>query len=86
MLGIGYDLVRANAVKIGIVLIFTISALLVFLINDQVDWAIGLVLGIGNMAGAWAATRFAVAKGAIWVRRILIGIVAVSAASLLDIF
>ena len=85
VLGIGYDLVRANAIKVGIVLVFTIAALGVFVFNDQVNWSIGLVLAIGNMAGAWTATRFAVEKGTIWVRRVLIAVVLFSAVSLLDV-
>lgn len=86
VLGIGYDLVRANAVKVGIVLVFTVAALSVFVLNGQVEWFVGLVLAIGNMLGAWIATRFAVEKGAIWVRRLLIAVIILSAASLLDIY
>ncbi len=85
VLGIGYDLVRANAIKVGIVLVFTLAALTVFVINDQVDWSIGLVLAIGNMAGAWTATNFAVEMGTVWVRRVLIAVVIFSAVSLLDL-
>ncbi|KAA3647750.1 MAG: sulfite exporter TauE/SafE family protein [Chloroflexi bacterium] len=85
VLGAGYDLVRANAVKVGIVLLFTIFALAVFVLNDQVNWFIGFVLAIGNMLGAWVATKVAVDKGAIWVRRLLIVVVIFSAARFLGI-
>ncbi|MEX1248758.1 MAG: sulfite exporter TauE/SafE family protein [Anaerolineales bacterium] len=86
VLSVGYDLVRANAVKIVIILAFTISSLLVFTSNDQVDWGAGLVLGCGNMLGAWVAARLAVKRGAAWVRWILIATVALSAAYLLGVF
>lgn len=86
VLGVGYDLVRANAVKVGIVLLFTISALVIFSLNDQVDLFIGLILAIGNMLGAWIATQTAAQKGAAWVRRLLIVVVAVSGANLLGVF
>ena len=86
VLGIGYDLVRANAVKVGIVLVFTMAALSVFVINGQVDWFVGLILAIGNMLGAWSATKFAAEKGTVWVRRLLIAVIIISAASLLDIY
>ena len=86
VLGIGYDLVRANAVKVLIVLAFTISALIVFMLNDQVRWGIGLLLAVGNSLGAWAAARMAVERGANFVRWLLIVVVAVSAAQLLGIF
>jgi uncharacterized membrane protein YfcA len=86
VLGIGYDLVKANGVKIAIILLFTASALIVFVRNGQVVWLVGLVMSVGNMLGAWAAARLAVEKGAIWVRRLLLVIVAVSAAELLGLF
>lgn len=85
VLVVGYDLVRANAVKVLIVMIFTIFALAVFVRNGQVDWGIGLVLASGNMLGAWMAARMAVDKGAAWVRKILIGTIAVSAIYMLGI-
>ena len=43
VLVVGYDVVRANAVKVLIVLFFTVFALAVFVRNQQVDWAIGLM-------------------------------------------
>ncbi|MDH5506749.1 MAG: sulfite exporter TauE/SafE family protein [Anaerolineae bacterium] len=86
VLGVGYDLVRANAVKVGIVLLLTFAALFVFVINQQVNWGIGFILAIGNMVGAWTGTRVAAEKGAAWVRRLLIIIVAVSGANLLGLF
>lgn len=86
VLGVGYDLVRANAIKVGIVLLFTISALAVFFINGQVDLFIGLILSIGHMLGAWVATQQAAQKGAAWVRRLLIVVVAVAGANLLGVF
>ncbi|MEX2143183.1 MAG: sulfite exporter TauE/SafE family protein [Anaerolineales bacterium] len=86
VLSVGYDLVHGNAVKILVILVFTISSLLVFANNDQVDWAAGLLLGVGNMGGAWVAARLAVKRGAGWVRWVVIATVAFSAAYLLGLF
>jgi uncharacterized membrane protein YfcA len=83
VLAAGYDLVKANAVKLLIVLFFTIFALIVFILNDQVVWEIGLILAIGNMGGAWIASRMAVKKGATFVRYVLMAVVAISAVLLL---
>ena len=83
VLSAGYNLVWGNAVKLLIVLCFTIFALIVFVINDQVNWFIGLILAIGNMTGAWFATKVAVKRGAEFVRWFLIGVVIVSAILLL---
>ena len=86
MLGAGYNIVRANAVKVAMVLVSALVSLVVFQLNSQVDWSIGVVLGVGNMIGAWLATRFAIDKGAIWVRRFVIVVIVVSAAQLLGVF
>ncbi|MBD3298512.1 MAG: TSUP family transporter, partial [candidate division Zixibacteria bacterium] len=85
VLSAGYDVVRANAVKLLIVLVFTPFALAVFLFNDQVNWTVGLVLAIGNMLGAFVATRMAVKRGAGFVRILLILVVIVSAVEFLGI-
>jgi hypothetical protein len=86
VLSVGYDLVWANAIKVLIVLCFTVSALLVFLVNGQVEWGIGLIVAVGNMLGAWAAARMAVERGAAFVRWVLIVVVIASAAELLGMF
>jgi uncharacterized membrane protein YfcA len=72
VLGAGYDLVRANAIKVLIVLGFTAFALAVFVFHGQVVWVLGLTLGVGNMAGAWWATRLATERGAAFVRWLLL--------------
>jgi len=68
VLGAGYNLVAANALKNLIVLVFTAAALAVFVINDQVQWTLGLLLGSGQAVGAWVAAHFAVKRGAEFVR------------------
>jgi len=86
VLGAGFDLVRANAIKVLIILIFTLPALVVFLLHQQVNWSIGLILSVGNMLGAWTATRFAARRGsALWIHRLLLVIVLISSAKLLGI-
>ncbi len=85
VLGAGYDLVRANAIKGLIILVYTVVVLGVFLLNDQVDWGLGLLVAVGQVAGAWIGANFAVDRGAVWVRRLLIVVVAVAAARLLGL-
>lgn len=86
VLGVGYDLVRANAVKNLIVLAFTIFALGVFVLEGQVWWLIGVLLALGNAGGAWIAAKVAVEKGADFVRWVLIAVVVISATRLLGLF
>jgi uncharacterized membrane protein YfcA len=86
VLGLNYNLVRANAVKVAINFLFTLASLLVFGANGQVDWVLGLVLAVGTTIGAWFAARLAVEKGAAWVHRLLIVVVIISALYLLGVF
>ncbi|MET1259565.1 sulfite exporter TauE/SafE family protein [Flagellimonas sp. DF-77] len=57
------DLVRVNATKVAVVFIYTLAALLVFILNDKVNWQVGLVLALGNGTGAWVSSRVSVNKG-----------------------
>ncbi|NHF59801.1 sulfite exporter TauE/SafE family protein [Flavobacteriaceae bacterium TP-CH-4] len=70
-------LVRANATKTVVVLIYTLAALAVFIANDKVDWKVGLVLAIGNGTGAWIASRFSASKGDGFIKAFLVVMVVV---------
>lgn len=83
VLGAGFNLVGGNAVKNLIVLIFTVAALAVFVINDQVRWGLGTLLAAGSAAGAWAGAHMVVERGAPFVRWVLIVILVLSAIAML---
>lgn len=68
----GLDLLRSNAIKVFIVLLYTAPALLIFIFNKQVDYILGLTLALGNMTGAWLGAKFAVKLGPKFIRYILI--------------
>jgi uncharacterized protein len=72
VLGVGYDLVRANAVKNLIVFLYAIFALLVFVINGQVNYLYGLILSAGSVIGALIASYLAVKKGAGFIRAVIV--------------
>ena len=86
VVGAGFDLVKANAVKVFIVLLYTGFALAVFIMNDQVNYLVGFVLAIGNMSGAFIASRMAVKKGSGFVRIILLATLFISSAKLFGLF
>ena len=86
VMGCGFDLVKANAIKVFIVLIYTAFALGIFIYNDQVDWMSGLLLAIGNMAGAWLGVHFTVKGGAKYVRYVLIFALLLVTSKLLGLF
>ena len=57
------SLVRANATKVFVVCLYTISAVIMFAYHDKINWFYGFVLAIGNASGAWIASRWSVKKG-----------------------
>ena len=67
----GVGLVRANSHKVFIVAAFTVVAVIIFIVRDQVNWVLGVVLSAGNATGAWIASRLAVEKGEKLVRIVL---------------
>lgn len=58
-----FSLVKSNAIKVFVALIYSISAVAVFAYNDMINWKYGLVLSIGNAAGGWFMSRWSVKKG-----------------------
>jgi uncharacterized membrane protein YfcA len=85
VLGAGFNLVQANAIKVFIVLIYTIFALIVFVMNDKVNWQFGLIHSIGNILGAYVASRYALTWGASFIRWFIIVIIFITSADLFGI-
>jgi len=83
VLGAGMNLLKANAIKVLITLVFTVLALIVFIVNNQVDYLLGIIMGAGNMLGAWIATHVAVKKGTKFIRWFLLVVVLAFALKLL---
>lgn len=76
------NLVRSNATKVAVVFMYMVSALIVFALNDQVNWKIGGILAIGNGSGAWLASRVSVNKGDGFIKSFLIIMVVILAIKL----
>ena len=76
------SLVKSNAVKVTVALIYTISAVAVFAYNDKINWKVGLTLAIGTSVGGWFASRWSVKKGDGLIRKFLIVMVIVMAIKL----
>ena len=76
------SLVRANATKVAVVFIYTLSALAVFIYNDVVLWKVGLVLAIGNGTGAWFSSRISVNRGDNYIKGFLVVMVVIMAVKL----
>lgn len=75
---LGYSPVRANSIKVVIVLGYTIVALPVFAFAGQVAWIHGAALAVGAMLGAFIGTRWQLEKGSDVVRYFVLIAVSVS--------
>jgi hypothetical protein len=80
VLGVGYNLVDANGIKLLLIFGFTAIAVLVFMTNNQIVWSIGILMASGQSLGAWLAARFAsrVKKANVYIRWLIIVVLAVS--------
>ena len=80
---VGFDLVRANAVKMGVAAIYTAFATIVFIVTGRVCYLYGVILALGGVTGAHLSTHLSVKKGSAWVRIVLIIIIIASAVKFL---
>ncbi len=67
-----FNLVKVNAIKVFVALVYTFFSLIIFVWEGQVDWVLGLTLGAGTAIGGWSASRISVDKGDKWIRYFLI--------------
>lgn len=79
----GYDLLKANALKVFIVFMYSPAAFIIFLVNGKVYLLYGLISAIGNVIGGIVASHIAVKKGAKFISKFLAVVLFVFAIKLL---
>jgi uncharacterized membrane protein YfcA len=67
----GYDLVRANSIKVVLIAALTIVAVPVFILSGQVVWPAAAALVVGFAAGGTVGVRLAVLGGERLIRPVL---------------
>lgn len=85
VMGAGYDLVKANAIKVFIVFMYVPFSLAIYIYHDQVHFLYGFVLAIGNVFGAYIASKFAIERGANFVRWVIAVVVILTALQIFGI-
>lgn len=80
------SLIYVNMHKVFIVFIYTIPAMLIFIISGNVNWLFGLILACGNMIGAWWGVKFSVKGGEKYIKIVLIIAAGIMSARLLGVF
>jgi uncharacterized membrane protein YfcA len=81
-----FDLVHVNMHKVFIVLVYTVPALLIFILTGSVNWLFGISLAAGNAIGGWWAAKASVKKGDKLIKVVLIIAILIMSFKLLNIF
>ena len=71
------SMAKTNSIKVFVALVYTFFAIIVFVIEDKIDWTLGLTLALGTSTGGWIASRWSATKDDKLIRGFLV--VAVSA-------
>lgn len=58
----GLSMAKTNSIKVFVVLIYTFFAIIVFVIEDKINWTLGLTLALGTSAGGWIGSRWSADK------------------------
>lgn len=82
----GFDLVTANAVKTLVILVITLIAVPVFIINDQVRWLQAAVLSVGTGVGGYVGANMAVQGGERLIKPVLVIVVLVLASRMIGLW
>lgn len=86
VLSAGYDLVKANAIKVTIAFFVTVIALLVFLFDQNIKWLYGLIMAVGTIGGVLIASHLAVKKGVNFVRWVIVVLILVFSGHFLGLY
>jgi len=68
----GYNLLQANAIKNLLVLLYVPFSLAIYIYHGEVNYQYGFIHAIGNIIGAYAASRWAVKWGVNFIRWVVI--------------
>nr|WP_319267125.1 sulfite exporter TauE/SafE family protein [uncultured Draconibacterium sp.] len=72
----------ANSIKVFVALLFSISSIIVFILNDAINWKVGFALAIGTSMGGYLGSHFTMKKSEKWIKLILILAIGVMAIKL----
>ncbi len=81
-----FDLIHVNMHKVFIILVYTVPALLIFVLTGDVNWTFGLSLAAGNAIGGWWAVKASIKKGDKLIKTVLIAAILIMSLKLLSVF
>lgn len=72
----------ANSIKVFVALLFSISSIIVFILNGAINWKVGFALAIRTSFGGYLGSHFTMKKSEKWIKLILILAIGVMAVKL----
>ena len=81
-----FNLVKANAVKVFMIMSYTIPAVLVFWISGKLVWKYGLILAAGNVIGSYIGVHVAVRNSEKIIKTILSAAIVLACLKLFGVF
>lgn len=85
-LALRQTLVHVNMHKVFIVLVYTIPALIVFMVSGNINYVLGIALAAGNATGGWIAAKMQVKKGEGIIKYVLVLVIIFMALKLFGLF
>lgn len=79
----GFDLLTTNAIKMSVVLSYTVISVILFWAHGIIELLPAVVLSAGNVLGAYIGTHTAISKGNRFLRFALLVMIAISAIKML---
>ncbi|MDA3955952.1 sulfite exporter TauE/SafE family protein [Oceanispirochaeta sp.] len=64
----GMELMNITMHRVFIVLLYTIPAIVIFIVSGKINWVYALILSAGNALGSWMTIKLALKKGDIVVK------------------
>jgi uncharacterized membrane protein YfcA len=68
---LGLNLVLTNVHKVFVIMVYTVIALLVFAVQIELLWWVGLGLAVGNAIGGWLGAKSTITHGEVWIKRVM---------------
>jgi uncharacterized membrane protein YfcA len=81
-----FDLIKANAIKVFIIMSYTFFTVIIFALSGKIIWKYGLVLASGNVIGAFIGVKAAITGGERFVKIILTIAIIIACLKLFGVF
>ncbi len=74
-----YSIIESNALKVSVILLYTILALVIFQMHGLINWKAGLLVGIGAAVGGYITAHYSsrIKNANLWAYRLLVLIIVV---------